>query len=211
MTDGRIRTASEIAEARARDVEARDASPDATTADAASVQALVDATELEALRAKANERDAFNDKYLRALAEFDNYQKRARREQERFREDALRDVLAEMLLVLDNLDLALGTVEGKTAGAGPDLATFAKGVGVVRDQLVRLLANRGVTPLDVARGHAFDPAIHEAVSAVVVPGVTREEVGAVARRGFKLGSTLLRPAQVLVHRPAAAAAQPPAS
>jgi len=150
--------------------------------------------ELEALKAKAKERDEYYNKYLRAVADFDNYQKRARREQERFREDAVRDILKELVLVLDNLDLALQNA--------PADDPMAKGVGLVREQLLRVLGARGAVPLGTKPGDTFDPDKHEAVMVEQAPGLAKDEVGLVAREGYKLGATILRPASVQVKKAA---------
>ena len=149
--------------------------------------------ELEALKAKAKERDEYYNKYLRAVADFDNFQKRNRREQERYREDAVRDVLKELVLVMDNLDLALANA--------PEGDPLVKGVTLVKEQLLKVMAARGASPLGTKPGDAFDPDKHEAVMVEQVPGLAKDEVGMVAREGYKLGNTILRPASVQVKKP----------
>lgn len=200
MSDEKIKTAQEIADERAKAAEA----PAAAAPPPEPAAVTIDAAELEKVRAKAAEAEAFREKYLRALADFDNYQKRARREQERYREEALRDVLRDLLLVVDNLELALEAARGKRTE--DDLASLAKGVALVRDQLLLQLANRGAKPFEVAASEPFDTNVHEAVSAIETPGLARDEVAAVARRGFMLGPVLLRPAQVVVKKAAPPAA-----
>jgi molecular chaperone GrpE len=203
MSD-KIKTAAELAEERAK-AAATATAPEAQPA----AETTIPTAELEALKAKAKERDQFHDKYLRSLAEFDNYQKRARKEQDRWREESVRDVLRELLLVLDNLDLALGAAEAKAKAAGGDLANLFKGVSVVQSQLLQLLANRGAKEIEVKVGEPFDTLVHEAVTMQEVPGIARDEVGALIRRGFNLGPTLLRPAQVVVRKATASPAPPP--
>ena len=166
-------------------------------------QAQTGDAELEALKAKAKERDEYYNKYLRSVADFENFQKRNRREQERYREEAVRDVLKELVLVLDNLDLALANA--------PADDPLAKGVSLVKGQLLRVMASRGAEPLGTKPGEAFDPDRHEAVMVEPVAGLARDEVGMVAREGYKLGSTVLRPASVQVKKAAPAAAAPPPS
>jgi molecular chaperone GrpE len=155
-----------------------------------------EAVDLDALKAKAKERDEFYNKYLRAVADFDNYQKRARRDQERFREDATRDVLKELVLVLDNLDLALQNA--------PEGDPLVKGVTLVKEQLLRVMAARNALPLGTKAGDPFDPERHEAVMVENVPGLAKDEVGMVLREGYKLGTTVLRPASVQVKKAAPA-------
>jgi molecular chaperone GrpE len=162
------------------------------------------AEDLEGLRAKAKERDEFHNLYLRARADFDNYQKRTRREQERFREDALRDFLKDLTLVVENLDLTLAA----TKASGDE--TLAKSVSLVRDQLGKFMAQRGAEPLGTKPGEPFNPDRHEAVMVEPVPGLAKDEVGLVAREGWKLGNTILRPAAVQVKKAAPAPSDQPA-
>ena len=152
--------------------------------------------EIEALRAKAKERDEFHNLYLHSRADFDNFQKRTRREQERYREDALRDFLKDLALVAENLDLT--NAAAQTGGN----ETVAKSVTLVRDQLLKFMAQRGAEPLGTKTGDAFDPDRHEAVMVEPVPGLAMDKVGLVAHEGWKLGNTILRPAAVQVRKAA---------
>lgn len=168
-----------------------------------SKQAPADApTEL----AKAQkERDDWKAAYLRALADFDNFQKRTKRENERFREEATRDLLKDLVTVLDNLDMTVGAAkpEGASAPAETTLASVTKGVELVREQLLKVVGKRGLVPLGTKPGEPFDTEKHEAVMAVPTPGLAKDEVGMVARDGYKLGSTVLRPASVEVKKASA--------
>ncbi|MEZ0228411.1 MAG: nucleotide exchange factor GrpE [Planctomycetota bacterium] len=161
-------------------------------------QAEAEATRAPAadLEKKAKERDEYYNRYLRAVADFENFQKRNRREQERYREDAVRDVMKDLVIVLDNLDLALANA----AAEDP----VAKGVALVKGQLLRLMAARGAEPLGTKAGEPFDPDRHEAVMAEPAPGLAKDEIGMVLREGYKLGSTILRPASVQVKKSAPA-------
>jgi molecular chaperone GrpE len=170
--------------------------PLADPAHAAEAPAPQQDPDLASLMKKANERDEYYNRYLRSVADFENFQKRNRREQERYREDAVRDVMKDLVLVVDNLDLALANA----AAEDP----VAKGVSLVKGQLLRLMAARGAEPLGTKAGEAFDPDKHEAVMVESVPGLAKDEVGMVAREGYKLGTTILRPASVQVKKAAPA-------
>jgi len=155
------------------------------------------------LEKATQERDEFKKSYLRALADFDNYQKRTKREMDRFREDATRDLMKDLVLVLDNLDMTVAAakpVEGAPLSPEVTLGSVTKGVELVRDQLLRILGQRGLQPLGTKPGEAFDPDRHEAVMSVPGPGLARDEVGLVAREGYKLGDKVLRPASVQVKK-----------
>jgi molecular chaperone GrpE len=106
----------------------------------------------------------------------------------------VRDLLQELVFVLDNLDFALQNA--------PEADPMAKGVSLVKDQVLKILASRGAEPLGTKPGDPFDPDRHQAVMVEPVPGLARDEVGLVAREGYKLGSTILRPASVQVKKAA---------
>ncbi|MBI3723171.1 nucleotide exchange factor GrpE [bacterium] len=203
-----IKTAREIAEreaaAMAKEAEKEPEAPQkpepAPPEKPAAPSVAISQDELDSLRAKAKERDELKDRYLRSLAEFDNYQKRARREQERYREEATKDLLRELTIVADDLNAAIPALEKAETG-------LSKGVIVVRDQLLQVMAQRGVVPLGTKPGEPFDPDRHEAVMMADGPGLSRDEVGMVLREGYKLGNTILRPAAVQVRK--ASPAPPP--
>ncbi|WP_018111686.1 nucleotide exchange factor GrpE [Thermus igniterrae] len=141
----------------------------------------------ERLKAAEEELKALKDRYLRLLADFDNYRKRMEEElKAREREGVLR-ALRALLPVLDDLDRAL-----EFAHANPE--SILQGVKAVREGFFRILAGMGVEEVP-GEGEAFDPRYHEAIG--LLPG----EPGKVARvfqRGFRLGEALVRPARVAV-------------
>lgn len=132
-------------------------------------------------------------KYRQASAEFDEARLRLRREISKDIERARRDVLAEMLEVLDNLDRALESGRGQSS-----LDALLTGVEMVRRQFVAKLDGLGVTRID-AEGHRFDPALHEAIS--TVPAASSDQDGLIVgiiRQGYRIGDDVLRPAAVAV-------------
>lgn len=130
-----------------------------------------------------------NDRYLRAVADFENYRKRADREKEDFRKYALQNLLRDLLPVLDNFDRALDH-----AAEGDD---FHKGVLLIYKQLWDVLQRYGVKTIDQT-GVRFDPNIHEAVIREEDPSVPSHTVAAVLQKGYFLHDRLLRPAMVKV-------------
>jgi len=150
------------------------------------------------------ERDELKKSYLRSLADFDNYQKRTKREMDRFREDATRDLLKDLVLVLDDLEMTVAAAKPQEGAAPPSLEAVAKSVELVRDKLLRLTGQRGLAPLGTKPGEPFDPDKHEAIMSVPGPGLAKDEVGLVAREGYKLGNAVLRPASVQVKKAAPA-------
>ncbi|HEY8536763.1 MAG TPA: nucleotide exchange factor GrpE [Vicinamibacterales bacterium] len=138
------------------------------------------------------ERDALRDRLLRTAAEFDNFRKRVERERREMVERAAEDVLRDLLPIIDNLERALAT------SAGPEaVEAYRQGVELIHRQLLDLLAQRGVTPID-ALGADFDPHLHEAVASAPADGHRDGEIIEVFRTGYRMGDRLLRAAMVKV-------------
>jgi molecular chaperone GrpE len=139
----------------------------------------------------AAERDAFRDQMLRTRADFDNYRKRVERDRAtmiaRASEDALRDILP----VIDDLERALA------ADAGDNRAAFHQGVQMIYQQMLDVLARRGLEPIE-AIGRDFDPNIHEAVAYEPAPGRREGEIIGELRKGYRIGERLVRPSMVRV-------------
>ena len=132
-------------------------------------------------------------KYRQAATEFEDARLRLRREISKDIERGRREILADLLDVVDNLDRAL---ESARTGASPD--ALVKGVEMVRRQFLSKLDSFGVKPMDVSN-QPFDPTLHEAISSV--PAESPEQDGLVVgtvRTGYRIGDEVLRPATVAV-------------
>jgi molecular chaperone GrpE len=137
------------------------------------------------------ERDEYRDRLLRKAAEFDNYRKRIERERREQADRAVVDLLRDVLLVVDDLDIALAV------DAGEGGAPYRKGVELIHAKLHDMLRKYGVHPID-ALGTDFDPNVHQAVIHEVSPEHREGEVIGELRKGYKMGDRLLRPAMVKV-------------
>ncbi|HKB81341.1 MAG TPA: nucleotide exchange factor GrpE [Thermoanaerobaculia bacterium] len=135
------------------------------------------------------ESDDMKDRYLRTLADFENFRKRTEREKADFYKYALSGLVRELLPVLDNFDRALEHAE-----EGDD---FHKGVLMIYKQLYGVLEKYGLKPIDDS-GVPFDPKIHEAVVREDDPSVPSHTVVAVLQKGYFIHERLLRPAMVKV-------------
>lgn len=128
-----------------------------------------------------------HDRFLRAVADLDNYKKRAAREREEMQKFAVEKLVRDLLPVVDNLDRALS--------AAPPDDSLAGGVRLVLKGLEEALGRHGVKAFS-ALGEPFDPRFHEAVMSVpssdAAPGTVLVEHG----RGFTLNERLVRPALV---------------
>ena len=160
------------------------------TAEASAAEETPTASEPSAEPEKSVEPD-WKDRYTRTMADFDNFRKRVARDREDLVKSAAADILKDILPTVDNLALALD--KAKDAAEDP----FVKGVQLVYDGLVKMLADHGATPLD-SLGEPLDPNFHEALatlpSADVEEGLVMNEV----KRGWLLHGKLLRAAQVVV-------------
>jgi molecular chaperone GrpE len=137
------------------------------------------------------ERDDYYDRWMRKAAEFDNYRRRVERERREQADQAVVNLLEELLRVVDDFDLAL------TVDAGEGGAAYRKGVELIHGKLHDLLRKHGVKPID-AVGADFDPNVHQAVIHEVSPDHREGEVISEMRKGYMMGDRLLRPAMVKV-------------
>jgi molecular chaperone GrpE len=133
--------------------------------------------------------DDFRNRYMRTLADFENFRKRAEREKDDFRRYALVGVIRDLLPVIDNFERALEHAE-----EGDD---FHKGVALIYKQFFETLQRHGLKPI-AESGVRFDPNIHEAVVRVEDPSVPSHTVAAILQKGYFLHDRLLRPAMVKV-------------
>ena len=136
------------------------------------------------------EREDFKDRWLRKSAEFDNYRKRVERERREQADQAVIDLLQELLTVVDDFDRAL-TVDGDEGGA------YRRGVELIHGKLHDLLRKQGVKAMDVL-GADFDPNVHMAVMHEESAEHREGEVIGELQKGYMLNDRLLRPAMVKV-------------
>lgn len=146
----------------------------------------------DALAAKTREAEGNHDRYLRAMAEFDNARKRAVREREDLIRTANENLIRELLPVLDNLDRALAA-----AKADPAAGAVVAGVELIQRDLLRTLEKFNVTAFSSV-GAPFDPERHEAVARVPAAGQPDMTVVGEIARGYLLHGRVLRPAMVTV-------------
>ena len=149
------------------------------------ISETVPAEELE--KAKA-ELSAMNDKYLRMIAEYDNFRKRSAKERENVYADAYSDVLEAILPVIDNLERALMFADGEA---------LTEGVKMTLKQFEDSMTRLGVTAFG-ARGEEFDPNLHNAVMQVEDSELGESQIADVLQKGYKKGDKVIRYAMVKV-------------
>jgi len=136
------------------------------------------------------ERDEYLDALQRLKAEFDNYRKRAARDQEQLVARAHERLAKELLPVLDDLERALAAAEQH------EEAQLEEGVRLVHRSLVEALQREGL--VEIETDGKFDPHVHEALLAQ--PDEERETgvILDVLQKGYRIGDKVLRPARVIV-------------
>ncbi|XPV75375.1 MAG: nucleotide exchange factor GrpE [Desulfovibrio sp.] len=131
---------------------------------------------------------------LRALADVENVKKRLSRETDELRKYAGESILADLLPVLDNLDLAL------LHSAGLDSCKdFVMGVDMTRKIFLETLSKHGLTAVGKV-GEEFDPQFHEAVGMAQEADKEDNCIAQMVQTGYLLKGRLLRPAKVMVNK-----------
>ena len=150
-------------------------------------------TELELLQEDfeklRTEKDELYDKYLRTLAEYDNFRKRSQREKDAIYGDATAEAVKKLLPVVDSFERALN-YECKDE-------EFKKGISLIQNTLLEVFDNLGVKEIP-AMDAQFDPNLHEAVMHLDNPAYGENVVTDVYRKGYTLGDKVIRHSMVIV-------------
>jgi molecular chaperone GrpE len=181
--------ADEAADAVAEAVEDAPAPNAVAEAAPAPADGAVIAADLDAARAEA---ESYLDDLRRLQADFDNYRKRTLREQTARAASASRALVARLLPVLDDFELAVSAAEQSR-----DFDRMLKGVEMVFGELREVLQGEGLVKIE-AEGKPFDPERHEAVVAVEQEDAEPGTVVDIVRAGYELRGKVLRPAMVKV-------------
>jgi molecular chaperone GrpE len=154
-----------------------------------------DAEQAELVEGLKNQVAESNEKYLRLLAEFDNYKKNVAKQRAELLKYQGQAIITDLLTTFDNFDYAL------SQGAPVDVESFREGIVMIHKSFLDTLERWGVKG-ETSVGNLFDPAIHSALSAIVdaekVPGTVIREF----KRAFFYKDKLLRPAEVIVAKEA---------
>lgn len=146
----------------------------------------------------------WQDQYLRKAADFENYRKRMIREKQEAIDYANSNLLLDLVQVLDDFDRAIdaGNNAGKNQGGEAANNAFVEGVVMIKNQMVSMLSSKYGLSYYPAKGEAFDPNLHEAVSMIQSPDVKEAVVGEELQKGYKLKERVIRHSKVMVLMPA---------
>jgi len=137
-----------------------------------------------------------HDRFLRQAAEFENYKKRMKKDQELENERTLENFVRELLPVIDSFERTLK--HGQTVkNPSPDFVNLMDGINLIQRQVLSFLEKLKIVPIDT-KDKAFDPAFHEAVSQIPTTDFPHMHVMEELEKGFTLGKRLLRAAKVVV-------------
>lgn len=169
---------------------------EAGSAEATETPEEDNAPEAEKTEEKSEEKteekaDDGNEKYVRLMAEFQNYKKRVAKEKNDIREYATEKLVMELLPVLDNFERALA------ASAEDDPAGYAKGMELIFTQMVTELQKSGLAEVE-AEGQDFDPTKHNAVMTEENEELESGKVSKVLQKGYTLNDKVIRPSMVAV-------------
>lgn len=169
---------------------------EAGSAEATETPGEDNAPEAEKTEEKSEEKteekaDDGNEKYVRLMAEFQNYKKRVAKEKNDIREYATEKLVMELLPVLDNFERALA------ASAEDDPAGYAKGMELIFTQMVTELQKSGLAEVE-AEGQDFDPTKHNAVMTEENEELESGKVSKVLQKGYALNDKVIRPSMVAV-------------
>ncbi len=132
------------------------------------------------------------DKYLRLMAEFDNFKRRTAREFQQTVDTANERLMSDIIYIREDFERAM-----KAKDKAADLATFTDGMQLVFNRLDESLKKHGLEPFGIA-GDSFDPQVHEAMMRMPHPSFAEDQVAEIFERGYKLKGKVIRHARVIV-------------
>jgi molecular chaperone GrpE len=138
------------------------------------------------------------DRYMRNLAETENFKKRVARERVEERAYAAQEVVLSLLPLVDNLERALSAAKAQGGEADGPLAQLEKGVDLVLKQFEEALKKQGVAVVEAPVGTPFDPNLHQALLQEPSSEHAEGSVLEVLQKGYRMGDRLIRPALVKV-------------
>lgn len=146
-------------------------------------------SEVDKLKAQVEE---LNDRYLRQAAEFDNFRRRNAKERIELIQTAGKDVITDLLDVLDDSERAQKQLEGTE-----DIQQIKEGVQLVFAKLRNTLSAKGLKPMD-AVNKEFNPDLHEAITEIDAGEEMKGKVVAEVQKGYYLNDKIIRFAKVVV-------------
>ena len=153
--------------------------------------------QFQELQSKAAKADENWEKYVRVVADLDNFKKRAARERSEAIKYANEALVEKLLPIVDNFEAALAAANNPQSGG--NIESLTTGIQMIFTQVKSFLSENGAEEID-ALNKRFDPNLHEAVSQQPTADVPEGQVVQQMRKGYRYRDRLLRPAMVVVAR-----------
>ena len=189
-----IEDADEAEEQKTESPEAEEAAAaeEAEAAEESGAEETAEAGEDKAAEEETKAEEQESERYMRLMAEFQNFKRRASREKSDIHAYANEKIIGELLPVLDNFERALDT-------KSDDVEGYAKGMELIFTQLRTALEHAGLEEIP-AMGEEFDPNVHNAVMTEDSDEHDDGKISKVLQKGYKLNDKVIRPSMVAVVR-----------
>lgn len=189
-----IEDADEAEEQKTESPEAEEAAAaeEAEAAEESGAEETAEAGEDKAAEEEKKAEEQESERYMRLMAEFQNFKRRAAREKSDIHAYANEKIIGELLPVLDNFERALDT-------KSEDVEGYAKGMELIFTQLRTALEHAGLAEIP-ALGEEFDPNVHNAVMTEDSEEIEGNHISKVLQKGYKLNDKVIRPSMVAVVR-----------
>lgn len=189
-----IEDADEAEEQKTESPEAEEAAAAEETeaAEESGAEETAEAGEDKAAEEEKKAEEQESERYMRLMAEFQNFKRRAAREKSDIHAYANEKIIGELLPVLDNFERALDT-------KSEDVEGYAKGMELIFTQLRTALEHAGLAEIP-AMGEEFDPNVHNAVMTEDIEEIEDNHISKVLQKGYKLNDKVIRPSMVAVVR-----------
>ena len=151
-------------------------------------------------KVERSELELAQDRLVRLQADFENFRRRAMKEQTEVRQYGHQNLIKDLLSTVDNLDRAIDHARGATDSGSGGLQSLLQGVELVQRELVGVMGRHGVNETE-ALGKPFDPALHEAMAQAPNDSVPANTIVEVLEKGYQLRGRLVRPSRVIVAQP----------
>ena len=168
------------------------AAEEAEAAEESGAEETAEAGEDKAAEEEKKAEEQESERYMRLMAEFQNFKRRAAREKSDIHAYANEKIIGELLPVLDNFERALDT-------KSEDVEGYAKGMELIFTQLRTALEHAGLAEIP-AMGEEFDPNVHNAVMTEDSEEIEDNHISKVLQKGYKLNDKVIRPSMVAVVR-----------
>ena len=179
ILDGDVAVEAEVPE------EAEEASAEDAEADGEEV---LEATE-DAEDATAAELAELKDRYMRLLAEYDNFRRRTQKEKEALYLDSVAEVVKEWLPLVDDIERAVASSENMDESS---VEKVAEGIKLIGKQAGNVLSKLGVEEIEGKEGETFDPNLHEAVMHIEDDSLGEQEIAQVFQKGYTCKGKVIR-------------------